>query len=583
MSDLQKSQQMMAAAVAAKDIEDPEISAVKQLIKLLDKASKNIRTFGPTNPVSQRFFEQFYDTLTTHLEAYSFVSFLVQRSELFFKDVSVYGSSADSSTENLAFKLYADGIRELTLQEGMSREDLAFFLEALWTTADHNANDDHDIVTRLWEKNLPTVSLVTADEAMELSDTNSTLDPQEGQTLNSSPSSLRAVAEQERAKPAGEPNRPRRLQGNVTGYEVTEAETVSLANEIAEESRRENTLYILDILTAILAAEESPETIDKLIDTFDKLIEAFAQEGQWAVLETVLLLLYEVESVRPDITEEQKRKFRSLSDNMGSPERLGLIEQYLNKPEKPNTGGLNSIFLMMPSTCIPAMCKLLAGLKNPQHQAMLMDVIIVMAKDDPDPVLRSLTDRRPVFVRNILSILVKWANPQHADALEKLFRYPDPGVRRDAVKTLSLLRPKGNGTKLIQLLNDADESVRLATFALLLTGNYTAPYSAWEPIMTDENFSERPPAEKRNLFYAMQCMAGDETVPFLTSLLTDRGWMNRKKREELALLAADALGKLATPAAIEALQTGQLKGGSAVKQACTAALSVAAKQAAVGK
>ena len=78
--------------------------------------------------------------LTGHLLAYSSISLLVQRSELFFKDAVVYGDTADTSTENLAFRLYADGVRELTLREGLSEEDVAFFLDVLWTGTEVTAN-----------------------------------------------------------------------------------------------------------------------------------------------------------------------------------------------------------------------------------------------------------------------------------------------------------------------------------------------------------------------------------------------------------------------------------------------------------
>jgi HEAT repeat protein len=76
----------------------------------------------------------------------------------------------------------------------------------------------------------------------------------------------------------------------------------------------------------------------------------------------------------------------------------------------------------------------------------------------------------------------------------------------------------------------------------------------------------------------MRHTAGDEAVPFWQNLLTEWSWTNRKKREDLALLAADTLGKLASPAAIAALELGQKKGNAAVRQACTAALDAASRQ-----
>jgi hypothetical protein len=60
--------------------------------------------------------------------------------------------------------------------------------------------------------------------------------------------------------------------------------------------------------------------------------------------------------------------------------------------------------------------------------------------------------------------------------------------------------------------------------------------------------------------------------------LTEWSWTNRKKKEELAVLAAETLGKLATDAAIAALEQGSKKGGTAVKQSCTQALAQIQKQ-----
>ncbi|MEO5864650.1 MAG: hypothetical protein ABIQ79_06420, partial [Nitrospiraceae bacterium] len=62
------------------------------------------------------------------------------------------------------------------------------------------------------------------------------------------------------------------------------------------------------------------------------------------------------------------------------------------------------------------------------------------------------------------------------------------------------------------------------------------------------------------------------------SLMTERPWTNRKKKEELAAFAAEALGKFPSTAAITALKLGQKKGGSSVKQACAAALAQAQRQ-----
>ena len=253
------------------------------------------------------------------------------------------------------------------------------------------------------------------------------------------------------------------------------------------------------------------------------------------------------------------------------------MQQYLNTADRPRTDGLPSVLLMMKPSAAPALCAILGDLHQPDHQTLIITALIDLAKDTPDVVARHLTDRRPTFVLNLLNIIARWNNPKLADNVEKVLRYPDPRIRREMIRTLTLLRPCGTAVKLIPLMNDPDEGVRLATLKSLLTGNYTAPFSSWEPILSADTFSERPPAEKRNTFHAMRATTGDEAVPYWTNLMTESGWTNRKKREDLALMAVDALGKLGTPAARAALETGAKKGMAAVKQACAATLAGVSK------
>ena len=76
----------MAAAMAAKPTVDPELGSVTQLLKSLDRASKNVRTFGHQNSVAKKFFDQFYTELLNHVERYNALTFIVQREVLFSAD-----------------------------------------------------------------------------------------------------------------------------------------------------------------------------------------------------------------------------------------------------------------------------------------------------------------------------------------------------------------------------------------------------------------------------------------------------------------------------------------------------------------
>jgi hypothetical protein len=585
----------------AKEPANPELASVKRLLALLDKTAKSSRTYGAANPVPQKFFQQLFEGLTAHLATYSKLAFLVQRSELYFNGEVVYRSEQESSNESVAFKLYADGIRELVFLEGLAAEDLSFLLDSLWDSLDPEEDDD-DIVTRLWSKNLSTITMVTAEEIAKASTGEDVFALPTAGTMDAPESSLRDLLDREQARikkgagsglegggsseageggtPAGEGTRKQagRFQSGLVGYEVSDKELAELAKEIEAESARDSTTYLLDMLTAILASEKSPAILTKLLDLWGNVLDSLAAQGKWTLLDSVLGLLHGTAEVRPNLGDDHKKQLAALLDNLGRPERMKMIETYLNRIPDATTEGLPTVLLSMTSAAVPALCALLANLEGPAHQAIVAEALETLAKDQPDHVLRGLSDRRPRYVKNLIAILLTWNNPRFADAIEKLARYPDIQVRKEVVRAIGIFRPNGNGMKLVAFLNDAEESVRLAALKLLMTGQYTAPYSAWSPLVSADTFIGRTLSEKRAVFLAMRATSGDEAIPFFQSLMTERSWTNRKKKEELATLAAEALGKLATPAALAALALGQKKGGAPLRQACTAALAQAQRQ-----
>ncbi len=583
LTNTSSAQEILAAAVAARGAEDPEIVSIKRVLKLLDKTAKSNRTYGSTNPVAQKFSQQFFEELTTHLATYGKLSFLVQRTALLYKEYVVYQEEQDGGGESMAFKLYADGIRELILYQGLTQHDLEFFLASLWGGIDPTKDDD-DIVTRIWGKNLSTISITTAEEVASASVGHEGFVRLDS-SLSVSGLTLRELIDREKTRSKhvsengseggdGTTNSPhdRRLQAGHLGYDVTEEELAALAKEIEAESRQDSLTYILDALTAILVSETSPPLLTKLFSLWGAVIESLLREGKWTVLESVLGLLHETDAVRPDISEEHTQQLASIMNGLGRTERIKAIESYLNRSPDANVEGLSTILLMMKPDAVPALCALLANLTAPTHQALVVEALTVLAQDRPEAVVRGLFDRRPAYVRNLISILLKWNRPQFIDSIEKLTRYPDAQVRREVVRAIGRLRPNGSGVKLVPLTNDVDENVRFSALKLLMSGHYTVPFAQWDPFLSEAGFMDRPISERRAIFQAMRVSCGDEAVPYWQGLMTAWAWTNRRKKEELAVLAAETLGKLATSEAVAALERGSKKGTSTVRQACSMVL-----------
>src|SRR5947208_9830251 len=190
-----------AQPVAATMVEEQEVESVRRLLALLEKTFKTSRAYGPTHHLPQQFMQQLYETLAAHLAVRGTLSLLVQRFGFYYRGEMVYQKAAQN--ENLAFKLYGAGIRELSFSHGLSQETLSSFLETLGAAYEMTTSDD-DVITRLWEKNLSAVSIVTAEEIVKNEEAVRALIPQDSGTLNTPISRLSAITEAEAARQADE-------------------------------------------------------------------------------------------------------------------------------------------------------------------------------------------------------------------------------------------------------------------------------------------------------------------------------------------------------------------------------------------
>ena len=173
-------------------------------------------------------------------------------------------------------------------------------------------------MTRLWTKNLPTLTIVTADEVMKISEIDDILAPQGQAPLEASLREIIAEAKSKEIKEAQEATDKKkpRVTANITGYDVSELEIAALERDIAAESARNSAAYILDILSAVFSSERSPTLVTKLLDIYENVLKSLLEGGHWSMAEQVLSLLGDAEAIRPDLTLEQRQRVDRIIDRV---------------------------------------------------------------------------------------------------------------------------------------------------------------------------------------------------------------------------------------------------------------------------
>ena len=548
-----------------------QAASARQVFRELDKAGRATRTYGLHNAVTRRFFDQLEAGISSHLETWPTLGVVVERAELRLGGEIVY-LSEDTLGESLAFRLYGDGVRELRFEQGFSAEDLRAFLDALWVLDDGDADDD--VVTRLWSKNLSTVSLVTAEDLLKAPYTEE-MAPQEAGFFAPPPGSFKGIVEREQAAASTEQRAgPRdRLGTGLVGFEVTAEEQAGLSRALAEENATDSQGYLLRMLRAILASESSPDLLNRALAVVPGVLDALLVAGDFTAALGVLTMLDGAADENPAFEITQRMLASRVAESINLAERISLIEAGLNAHPERAPAGLADLLARLRPSAVGAVCAVLAKTSAREHRAALRAGISLLAADDPEPVLKGLADPRPQYLRDMIAIIIGWNEPRGADALAMLSSHPDAEVRRDAVTGIATLRPSGDGAALVAFASDPLPALRAEVLHLLSSGRYTAPWRTFRPHLDLDALAELGRDEKRALFQALRATAGDEAVPWWQALLLDRGRKERPNREETALFAVKALALLNTPRAREALAAGAQEGSPATRKACATALA----------
>ena len=108
-----------------------------------------------------------------------------------------------------------------------------------------------------------------------------------------------------------------------------------------------------------------------------------------------------------------------------------------------------------------AMIERLAVEPDRTRRRALVDLLGMMARDDPAPALRRLNDRRWYLVRNLAIVLSRSRRREAVEPLRLLSRHADHRVRREALRALRALSPVEGEGAAVAALDDPDATVRI--------------------------------------------------------------------------------------------------------------------------
>jgi HEAT repeat protein len=544
-------------------------------VTLLLRTIKTCRLYDAANPAAVRFRLELAEATGALLDRCGTLKLDIQSSAMLCQERVVFEST--TRDDNLPGVFHRDGVRALTLLPGITPEEVQSFLDVVMHVSGPMPGDD-DLVTLLWEANLPHVEVSAVPLEGDVDGGDEDSDGEAGATMPWPGAVARADITARPSTPsdaaAGLETRSddwNSVDGSADPEEVfheLEAAAAVHVERFELERRGAHELPLVtavaDILGSALAAAPNDQDRAEIGRFIPRLLREAIGQGEWHTAADALRMLREctpgdaiatfLEGITTQPSPITKHAVAAL-DRQSEDGIEAFIEfaQALGEP------------------AVPWLMHILSESQQKRTRQPLVQAIAALAAAHPDVLLPWLSDERWYVVRNVVHIFSRIGGDGVGNFVQAVARHPEPRVRREVVEVLAGVDVAIARPMLTAMLEIAEPRLYITILQKLAQDPGKEVDELLLATLSSEAFERRTPEEQRAILMAL-ATRGDMALPALETEL-NRGGLFSRGDEPRRQAVAFCIARIGTPAALALLETGLKSGKSGVKKACTNALN----------
>ncbi len=531
---------------------------VQEVVRGLAKALRTHLLYeGSANPALDRFVEQLQKGLEALWRQTSHVSLSIEEREVLYDGSAVYSSE---DRENLAFLLYRDGVREISLYRGFEREELAMFLGLLARVQRVRGEDQDDLLTLFWEHDwvhfryryveaLPEGAALPAPGAQQPGRVQVRDEPEPAPVSSVSTDDFRGAL-----------------------YFLDAAELRRLEGELVREMSRDTWTDVLNALFDRLqdgGALRQEQVVGILSDVLPTLLGV----GKLELAGRVLGELVGIATGGQRLPAPVMRGLRALFDQLAQPATVSeLVRTVEQAGGAISEGALGTLLSFFPPEALAPLLKAGETSASPAVRRTVLAAAERLAGGSREHAVLLLRDGDPAVAGGAARILGRLRVSTAAGDVQRLLQRPEATLRVTAVEALAEIRSPNASGAVEAALDDADREVRVAAARALATLRYAPARAKLEAALDSKRLREADLTERIAFFEAYGGLAGAEGVPLLERVLNGKNWLGRRETGEMRACAALGLGRIRHPAAEKSLNAAAADPDPVVRSAVGRAL-----------
>ena len=549
------------------ELDEPSfpVHFVADLLKAFVKAVRAHQLYLPNNPMHARSLEAVREAFAGIWKHTDEIDLQIVETQLKWEGRVVL-DEGERTSDNMAWLLYKDGIRELKMMKGFEEEELGTFFNLLQAVRKATDEDD-DLLTLMWEREFVTLQYRYVDL-----------------TAESGP----GIESMERAE----------QKEKILSPAQVEAGLESTTTSLAKLDDFDSTLYFLDDKEVEYLHQEvkrefstdlRPAVIPSLLDTFETQKDPTVREEICGLLDYFLLVLLSTAQYRnaayllreagvtanraPDLLETQKQRLNQLGELMSDPKPLGQLLQALeDSPLRAPQMELDELFGILQPRALETILGWIGRSANPQLKMLLEVGASRLASSNSAELIRLIGSDDEAVVLEAIRRAASLKSPAAVPALGKLLTVGEADLRVAAVTALTEIGSPGAMQMLERALIDEDREVRIVAVRALGARNSRAAAPRIEAAIKGKELRESNLTEKMAFFEAFGLLSGDAGIPLLDGILHAKGFMGKRDDSEIRACAAMALGKINTAKALESLNRAASEKDVIVRNAVSRAI-----------
>lgn len=533
------------------EVNEKDMERIREILRSLTITIKTFNLYPKDNPIYQKVASEFFEKFNLFFESADELTVDVEQNSLNYKGNEVFHS--DERTDNIALLLFADGIRQLTFYKGMTVEEITGFIDILRFTAKSKRNDDDDIVTLLWEKNIRNMGYTTVEDTID--DALAVEDALLSDGIESQ--------DREGIHPGG-PVHAKPVATPVAGQLRREPLSVDELNAVKTEFSwiEERTLLSSAVeLFFLLLKQDDTEAFPEIVYNLGRIIDIRMKNNDIRGTTEILQGLKKI--LEGTLDPQRTGLIRNVLYRAGDQEKIRILFR-----ESPEPADIVQYLFLLEKDSIPHMIEILGELQEMKQRKLLCEILSEFGRHELDVFSEALDDERWYLVRNLAMILGMTKEPAAVKHLAKVLGHPNMKVRREAVKALEGINSEDTKPLFLTVLKDEDITIRIRALKALKRFKDPALYPTFKENLSIEELKKRPFEEKKEMLETLAVLGSRNAFTLLADLFKKRGLIEKDDITEIRAAAAYGLGLINTPEAVSLLEkeTGSRK--DILREAC---------------